>query len=52
MAVYTQTERALQIETKLGADALLIARIEGEETISRLFRFELELASPDRKSVV
>lgn len=46
MAVYTQTERALQIETKLGADALLIARIEGEETISRLFRFELELASP------
>lgn len=44
--MYTQTERALQIETALGPDALLVARIAGEEAISRLFCFELELASP------
>lgn len=46
MTTYTQTEQALQIETVLGPDALLLAQIEGEEAISRPFRFELELASP------
>jgi type VI secretion system secreted protein VgrG len=46
VADYTQKDRPLKIETTLGTDALLLAGIEGEEAISRPFRFALDLASP------
>jgi type VI secretion system secreted protein VgrG len=46
MTQYTQTERPLKIQTTLGDDALLLARIDGEEGISRLFHFDLDLVSP------
>src|SRR5437868_15112681 len=42
---FTQTARALKIDTPLGANALLLQSIAGEEAISRPFRFQLELLS-------
>ncbi|MCA8990802.1 MAG: type VI secretion system tip protein VgrG [Planctomycetaceae bacterium] len=44
---YTQDDRPISIETPLGKDKLLLRSFEGEETISRLFRFELDLLSED-----
>jgi len=44
---FTQTDRALRIETPLGPDALLLRGLSGQETISQLFRFHLELLSED-----
>jgi len=42
---YTQENRLLAIATPLGDDTLLLAGFSGEETISRPFRFDLELLS-------
>src|SRR6266436_1937355 len=42
---FTQTGRALRIETPLGPDALLLRSVSGQEAISQLFRFQLELLS-------
>jgi len=42
---YTQTVRALRIDTPLGADVLLLQAISGEEAISHPFRFQLEFLS-------
>jgi type VI secretion system secreted protein VgrG len=42
---FTQTGRALRIETPLGQDVLLLRSISGQESISQLFRFQLELLS-------
>ena len=44
-ATYTQENRLMAISTPLGDDTLLLASFSGEEGISRLFRFELELLS-------
>ena len=44
---FTQAKRALRIDTPLGADALLLRSVSGQETISQLFRFQLELLSED-----
>lgn len=41
----TQTERLIAIETPLGDDALLLRAFQGQEAISRLFAFELDLVS-------
>jgi len=41
----TQTGRCLQIETPLGRDKLLLKGLSGQEAVSQLFRFQLDLAS-------
>src|SRR5262245_1924494 len=43
MAVYTQANRLLAIDTPLGHDVLLLTRFQGTETISKPFRFRLDL---------
>ena len=43
----TQKRRRLGIATPLGEDTLLLASLSGQEAISRLFRFELELLSEE-----
>jgi type VI secretion system secreted protein VgrG len=43
MPTYTQAERPLSITTPLGPDALLLVGVDGKETLSELFRFDLEL---------
>lgn len=45
--VYTQKNRPLAIETPLGEDKLLLAGFRGEEQLSRLFSYELDLLSDD-----
>jgi len=40
---FTQTDRLLQIDTPLGKDVLLLSGFTGEEGISQLFKFDLEL---------
>ena len=44
---FTQTDRALRIDTPLGPDALLLRSFSGQEGVSQLFRFQLELLSED-----
>src|SRR5215472_9076822 len=44
---FTQAQRALRIDTPLGADVLLPRSVSGQEAISQLFRFQLELLSED-----
>jgi type VI secretion system secreted protein VgrG len=41
----TQATREISIQTPLGENALLLRSFEGQESLSQLFRFELELAS-------
>ncbi len=48
---FTQTDRALQIETPLGPDVLLLRNVSGQEAISQLFRFQLELFSETDDSI-
>jgi type VI secretion system secreted protein VgrG len=43
MSDYAQAERPLAISTPLGKDILLITALRGRETISKLFRFEVDL---------
>ena len=43
--MYSQKNRLLAIDTPLGEDAFLLTRIEGEEAMSSLFSFEIELYS-------
>ena len=42
---YTQENRLMAIATPLGEDAVLLSALSGDEGISRLFRFDLELLS-------
>lgn len=42
---YTQENRLIAINTPLGTDALLLQGLTGNEGISRLFRFDLDLLS-------
>lgn len=44
---YTQVTRHLEIATPLGENVLLITGLHGQEGVSRLFHFELELVSED-----
>ena len=46
---YTQDKLDLQITTPLGQDALIVRGFNGEERLSSLFWFQLELASEDQK---
>ncbi|MCB9926127.1 MAG: type VI secretion system tip protein VgrG [Planctomycetaceae bacterium] len=43
--VLTQQERMLKLSTPLGKDVLLLTGFSGQEEISRLFRFQLEMIS-------
>src|SRR4051794_21343099 len=43
MAVYLQADRPMTITTPLGADDLLLAGFQGNEAISELFEFQLDL---------
>lgn len=52
MAKYTQANRRMRVTTPLGEDVLLLTGFQGSEGISELFRFQLDLAAPDRKAVV
>ena len=45
MATYTQVNRPMRAMTPLGEDELLLAGFTGEETVSRLFTFHLDLLS-------
>ncbi|MGD2067690.1 MAG: type VI secretion system tip protein VgrG [Gemmatimonadota bacterium] len=47
MGKYTQADRPLRIETKLGPDALLLEGFGGEEAVSSLFHYHLDLLSED-----
>jgi type VI secretion system secreted protein VgrG len=47
MDAYSQERRLLQIDTVLGKDHVLLVSVQGEERISSLFSFDLELASTD-----
>ena len=42
---FTQDYRRIGVATPLGKDVLLLSSFQGDEGISRLFRFELELLS-------
>ncbi|HTP86197.1 MAG TPA: type VI secretion system tip protein TssI/VgrG [Bryobacteraceae bacterium] len=42
-----QTGRLFHLDTPLGEDVLLVRRVTGEENISGLFHYELELVSDD-----
>jgi type VI secretion system secreted protein VgrG len=47
MAAYTQDTRLIGIETPLGKDVLLLRGFSGQESISQLSTFELDLLSKD-----
>jgi type VI secretion system secreted protein VgrG len=44
---WTQKDRFLNLETKLGPDKLLLRSFTGEEGISRLFHFRLDMLAED-----
>ena len=45
MASITQAERSLSLQTPLGKDVLLLMGFAGAESLSRLFSYQLDLAS-------
>jgi type VI secretion system secreted protein VgrG len=47
VAKFTQDGHLISLETPLGRDKLLLASLTGEETISSLFAYELEMLSTD-----
>jgi type VI secretion system secreted protein VgrG len=47
MALYSQAQRLIAIETPLGEDVLLLQSFTGHESLSQLFHFQLELLSED-----
>jgi type VI secretion system secreted protein VgrG len=51
MPKYSQANRSLAVTTPLGTDVLLLQRFSGEEVVSRLFRFELDLLAESNATV-
>ena len=51
MSAYTQANRPIAVSTPLGPDTLLLISVAGEEALSALFRFELEMLALARVSV-
>jgi type VI secretion system secreted protein VgrG len=47
MHAYTQANRPIRVNTQLGEDVLLLNGFNGQEGVSELFSFQLELASVD-----
>src|ERR1700687_1448362 len=50
-APFTQENRVLKISTPLGKDVLLLQALTGQESISNLFHFHLDLVAENQKSV-
>ena len=50
MANHTQTGRPIAVNTPLGKDKLLLIGVSGQESISRLFNFQLELLATNANS--
>src|SRR3954469_815687 len=48
-ATYTQETLRIQLTTPLGADKLVVRGFGGEEQISGVFRYELEMGSEDKQ---
>lgn len=48
---FSQAERPLQVTTPLGKDAVLLVGLTGQEALSRLFSFQLDLLAPLDKNV-
>jgi type VI secretion system secreted protein VgrG len=51
MPTFSQANRALQVKTPLGPDALLVTEFRGTEQLSHLFSFELELVADNATQV-
>ena len=51
MGIYTQANRPIAVSTPLGPDTLLLISVAGEEALSALFRFELEMLAIANDSV-
>lgn len=51
MPDYTQADRPLAVATPLGEDAFLLVGFSGEESISRLFNFHLDLIAENETEV-
>ncbi len=49
MGDYTQANRLISVHTPLGDDVLLLERFRGQEGVSRLFSFDLEMHSENRQ---
>jgi uncharacterized protein involved in type VI secretion and phage assembly len=45
--LYTQDKQLLAIDTPLGKDVLLLQGFTGQEGVTQLFRFDLDLLSED-----
>jgi uncharacterized protein involved in type VI secretion and phage assembly len=50
-ANYTQARRLMEEFTQLGADALLLTGFTGQEGVSRLFSFRLDVLAENRRDV-
>lgn len=48
MGEYTQANRLIRVDTVLGKDALLLQGFRGQESVSRLFHFNLYMHSENR----
>ena len=51
MPTYTQTDRPLAITTPLGKDVLLLTAFRGQEAISRLFSFQVDLLAEAQREI-
>ena len=51
MATYTQANRPLEVITPLGKDVLLITGFRGEEGLSRLFHFQIDMVAELGKDI-
>ena len=51
MAEYTQENRPIAVTTPLGPDALLLVGLRGQEGISQLFQFQLDLLAEKTTNV-
>src|SRR5690242_9663857 len=51
MPTYAQAERAMAVSTPLGKDALLLVGLSGQEALSQLFHFQLDLLAANQTDV-
>jgi type VI secretion system secreted protein VgrG len=51
MPTYTQTQRPIAITTPLGKDVLLLTGFRGQEAISQLFSFQVDLLSEAKNKI-
>jgi type VI secretion system secreted protein VgrG len=51
MGSYKQANRPLQVTTPLGTDVLLLVGLHGEEALSRLFHFNLDLLAEKKEDI-